>query len=256
MAIRTLISIEGRSKIDKTSRILCMAFLVFLLVAVGTVACKKAEEGVSEEEDIALKESIIEFEGNVGVAVGKYIFIAEARGFDLVVQGGLESGDVSMLVGKEIRGEGEFTPERPSILGINTIEIKDESGNWMNVFTRSEDIVLSDYLDLKARDKFQVLEKLTYDKKNDWENKEIARVFGKLEGEEGNYKISVLDEKGKEVGKIIVDNFTDFGIYYVKKLRLFDKFWFYVDIKDTVDWNVRRRTREMFHADVLFAGLF
>jgi len=256
MAIRTLISIDGRSKIDKTSRILCMTFLVFLLVAVGTVACKKAEEGVSEEEDIALKESIIEFEGNVGVAVGKYIFIAEARGFDLVVQGGLESGDVSMLVGREIRGEGEFTPERPSILGINTIEIKDESGNWMNVFTRSEDIVLSDYLDLKARDKFQVLEKLTYDKKNDWENKEIARVFGKLEGEEGNYKISVLDEKGKEVGKIIVDNFTDFGIYYVKKLRLFDKFWFYVDIKDTVDWNVRRRTREMFHSDVLFAGLF
>ena len=256
MAIRTLISIDGRSKIDKTSRILCMAFLVFLLVAVGTVACKKAEEGVSEEEDIALKESIIEFEGNVRVAVGKYIFIAEARGFDLVVQGGLESGDVRMLVGKEIRGEGEFTPERPSILGINTIEIKDESGNWMNVFTRSEDIVLSDYLDLKARDKFSVLEKLTYDKKNDWENKEIARVFGKLEGEEGNYKISVLDEKGKEVGKIIVDNLTDFGIYYVKKLRLFDKFWFYVDIKDTVDWNVRRRTREMFHADVLFAGLF
>jgi len=256
MAIRTLISIDGRSKIDKTSRILCMTFLVFLLVAVGTVACKKAEEGVSEEEDVALKESIIEFEGNVRVAVGKYIFIAEARGFDLVVQGGLESGDVSMLVGREIRGEGEFTPERPSILGINTIEIKDESGNWMNVFTRSEDIVLSDYLDLKARDKFSVLEKLTYDKKNDWENKEIARVFGKLEGEEGNYKISVLDEKGKEVGKIIVDNLTDFGIYYVKKLRLFDKFWFYVDIKDTVDWNVRRRTREMFHADVLFAGLF
>lgn len=256
MAIRTLISTDGRSKVDKTFRILCMAFLVFLLVAVGTVACKKAEEGVSEEEGVALKESIIEFEGNVRVAVGKYIFIAEARGFDLVVQGGLESGDVSMLVGKEIRGEGEFTPERPSILGVNTIEIKDENGNWMNVFTRSEDIVLSDYLDLKARDEFPVLEKLTYDKKNDWEDKEIARVFGKLEGEEGNYKISVLDEKGKQVGKIIVDNFTDFGIYYVKKLRLFDKFWFYVDIKDTVDWNVRRRTREMFHADVLFAGLF
>jgi hypothetical protein len=54
----------------------------------------------------------------------------------------------------------------------------------------------------------------------------------------------------------LVDNFTDFGNYYLKKLRLFDKFWFYMNVKETIDWSERRRTREMFHADVVFAGLF
>ena len=42
----------------------------------------------------------------------------------------------------------------------------------------------------------------------------------------------------------------------LEKLGHFDKFWFYLDVKETVDWSQRRRTREMFHADVIFAGLF
>jgi len=39
-------------------------------------------------------------------------------------------------------------------------------------------------------------------------------------------------------------------------LRLFNRFWFYLDIKDTVDKKVRLKTKELFHADVLLAGLF
>ena len=93
---------------------------------------------------------------------------------------------------------------------------------------------------------------------------ERAKIYGKLEmvtvteGEEEKeiFRIIVLDAMDNEVGKIIVDNFTDFSQYYIKKLRFFDKLLFYFNVKDTVEWRVRRRTRELFHAEVLFSGLF
>ena len=56
--------------------------------------------------------------------------------------------------------------------------------------------------------------------------------------------------------KILVDNETDFARYYIKKLSLFKEFWFYLEVKTTVDVKVRRKSRELFHADVLFAGLY
>ncbi|MEW5902504.1 MAG: hypothetical protein AB1715_13645, partial [Acidobacteriota bacterium] len=59
-----------------------------------------------------------------------------------------------------------------------------------------------------------------------------------------------------EIGKVLVDGVSDFANYYIKKLRLFDRFWFYLNIKESVDVKVRRRTRELFHADVVFAGLY
>jgi len=65
-----------------------------------------------------------------------------------------------------------------------------------------------------------------------------------------------LADKDIELGKIIVDDFTDYALYYMKKLKLFDRLWFYIAIKDTVEWKVRQETRELFHADVLFVGLF
>jgi len=119
-------------------------------------------------------------------------------------------------------------------------------------------------LDLEAREEFQVLKNLSFEKKEGWEGIERAKIYGKLEmetvteGEEEKeiFRIIVLDAKDNEVGKIIVDNFTDFSQYYIKKLKFFDKLWFYFTVKDTVEWRVRRRTRELFHADVLFNGLF
>jgi len=77
-----------------------------------------------------------------------------------------------------------------------------------------------------------------------------------LEQNEDAVSIVVLNDKDREVGRIIVDNIDDVADFYIKKLNLFDKFWFYIDVKETVEWNTRRRSRELFHADVLFAGLY
>ena len=145
----------------------------------------------------------------------------------------------------------------------NSIELK-EGGLYRNVFTRTAEPALDDYLDLQAREAFQPLKITSFNKSEEWEGKGKAKVFGRLEKKtvteaggqkEMNY-IVVSDEKGKEIGRIIVDRFTDYALYYINKLRLFDKFWFYFDVKETVDRRVRTKTHELFHADVVFSGLF
>lgn len=266
MAIRISVSTEGKNKQEKIVLTLGFSLLALLLVIGGSISCKKkaGEEMALGEEGLVAKEGIILFEGVVNVGIGKYLFIPEASGFDIIVQGPLESGDVSTLVGKEIKGRGAFSPEKPSILIANDIEVKESERDWRNVFTRTEEFVIDDYLDLEAREEFQVLKNLSFEKKEGWEGIERAKIYGKLEmetvteGEEEKeiFRIIVLDAKDNEVGKIIVDNFTDFSQYYIKKLKFFDKLWFYFTVKDTVEWRVRRSTRELFHADVLFNGLF
>jgi hypothetical protein len=266
MVIRISESTEGKRKQEMIIRTLSFSLLAFLLVIGGNISCKKkaGEEMAMGKEGLVAKEGIIPFEGVVNVGVGKYLFIPEASGFDIIIQGPIESGDVSILVGKEVKGNGAFSPERPSILIANDIEVKESGRSWRNIFTRTEEFVMDDYLDLEARDEFKVMKALSYDKKEGWEGIEKAKIYGKLEtetvteGEEEKeiFRIIVLDEKDNEVGKIIVDNFTNFSQYYIKKLRFFDKLWFYLTVKDTVEWGVRRRTGELFHADVLFNGLF
>lgn len=256
MAIKTLFSAHGKRKFHKLSSLLGLILLSFMFLAAGTAACKRAGEDVSEEKGPSIEEGILEFEGTVKTALGKYLYIPEAQGFDIIVQGKLDSGEVSTLIGKEVKGKGEFSPERPAVLLAKTIELKEDTGLWRPIFTRSEEFVLDDYLDLKTRDTFPALEDISYDKKDIWEGQEKAKIYGSLEKEDEIYKINVVDNKGEQVGKIIVDNISDFGLYHVRKLRLFDSFWFYITVKDTVDWQVRRKTREMFQADVLAAGLF
>jgi len=68
--------------------------------------------------------------------------------------------------------------------------------------------------------------------------------------------IILSDDKGKEMAKIIVDSVTTYANYYLDKLKLFDKFWFSLNIKDSVDKKIRTRTKEIFHGDVIGAGLF
>jgi hypothetical protein len=245
----------GKCKWKKKPYVLGVTIIVSMLMAGGMVSCKKGEEAATQQ-GAAVTEGNIAFEGTVKVVVGKYIFIPEVRGFDLVVQGSLDLEDTSALIGKEVKGEGQFSPERPSVLIAETLEIKEESGNYRNVFTRTEEASLDDYLDLGMRDQFEVLEKLSYDKKDGWEGKERVKIQGRLEQEEDSYKIVVFDDKGNQAGKIIVDDQTDFAQFYLQKLNLFDKFWFYLTVKDTIEWRTRRQSREMFHADVLFAGLF
>jgi len=247
-------SFENRTVLGKTWHILGLSLLtIFILLA--SVSCQKAEE-VGEEEGKSDKEGIIEFEGTVKVAHGKFVYIPEARGFDIIVQGDI-SGGIEDLVGKEVKGEGEFSLDRPAIVVANTVAVKDAGGAYQNVFTRTEDVVFEDYLSMQARDEmFPSLDKLAYNKSEGWEDKEKAKVFGKMERNEDKASIAIFDEKGNQIGSIIVDDLHDFAEYYMKKLTLFDKFWFYLDVKETVDWSTRRRTRELFHADVLFAGLY
>jgi hypothetical protein len=134
--------------------------------------------------------------------------------------------------------------------------MKDASGSFRNVFTRTQDLVLDDYLDLQTRDGFQELRITNALKNEEWEGKGKGRIYGKIRKDTTPATILLTDEKNKEVGKIIIDKFTDYANYYMNKLRLFDKFWFYLDIKDTVDKKVRTKSRELFHADIIFCGLY
>lgn len=201
-----------------------------------------------------------EFDGVVKVGLGKYFYLPTARGYDVVVQGKVDGKDASILTGKEIILKGEVFNQEPSLLVADSIEIK-EGGSLRNVFTKTEDVKIDDYIGATARQAFAQLKITGVDKTADWEGKGKGKVYGKLvvakspDGRETT-SISVADEKGKELGKIIVDTTTDFAKYYISKLRLFDKFWFYLNIKDTVDAKVRRRTRELFHADLVLAGLY
>ncbi len=254
MAIRLLIPAIGQSILDRAPAFLGITFLALFLV-LGTVSCGTTEESVGEES-LAVKEGAIEFEGTVKVAVGRYVFIPEARGFDIILQGDIDGG-IEGLVGKEVKGEGEYSPEIPSILIANSLDVKDAGGEGMNIFTRSGDVMVAEWMTQQGRDEvFPALVDLEYNKNEGWEGKEKAKVYGKLEQNEDAVNIVVLDDKDREVGRIIVDNMDDLADFYIKKLNLFDKFWFYMDVKGTVEWNTRRRSRELFHADVLFAGLY
>ncbi len=255
MAIRLSIPTNGQNILNKTSTFLGIMFLAVFLV-MSTVSCGTAEEEGAGEESLAFEEGVIAFEGTVKVAVGRYVFIPEASGFDIIVQGNLEGGTEG-LVGKEVKGEGEYSPDKPSILIANSLEVKDASGGWMTIFTRSEDVMVAEWMTQQGRDEvFPALVDLAYNKNEGWEGKEKAKVYGQLEQDEDAVKIVVLDDKNREVGRIIVDSMDDLAAFYVKKLQHFDKFWFYMDVKETIEWRTRRRSRELFHADVLFAGLY
>jgi hypothetical protein len=141
-------------------------------------------------------------------------------------------------------------------LVANTLEVKGDTGDWTNVFTRTEDVRLEDFLDLNDRGEYVAPADLSYDKKDIWEEAGKLKIYGKLEKNENGDEIVVFDDEGEEIGRILVDSYTDFSQFYLEKLGHFDKFWFYLSVKETVDWSQRRRTREMFHADVVFAGLF
>jgi hypothetical protein len=259
MALRIGNSTERKRNLEKITRVLFLSILASLLVMAGSPACKK---GVEEEADS--QEGVIEFEGVAKVGVGKYLYIPEAQGFDIIIQGQVESGDASILVDKEVRGKGEFSPERPSILVANSIDVKESGRNWRNVFTKTEDVTIDDYLETKTREEYEILEDLLFDQREGWEGKEKAKVYGSLfketvtEGGEQKevFKILVLNDKNQELGTVLVDNLADSALFYTKKLRLFERFWFYLTIKDTVEWRIRSRTSELFHADVVFAGLF
>jgi len=234
-------------------------FLFAVILMAGSLASQeKGQEAEAGQQAPAAEGNA--YEGAVKTAFGKYLYLPSASGFDIVVQGQVQSGDATALLGKDIRVKGELLIDKPSIFRADSIDLKDSSGQYANVFTRSEELVVADYLDSKARDAYQALAITSALKNEEWEGKGQAKIFGKLQtsttdGQPVNY-IVLADGKGKEVGKVIVDSFSDYAQYYLKKLRLFDEFWFYVNVKESVDKKVRTKSRELFHADVVFGGLY
>ena len=191
------------------------------------------------------------YEGTVKVGLGKYMYLPQARGFDIVAEG----FDGATLVDKEIRLKGALLMDKPSLFRADSIEVKDASGTYSTVYTRSQELTFGDYIDQNARMALPALAITNVNKAEDWEGKGNAKVYGRIQEGTPTY-IVLSDDKGKELGKIIVDGMTDYTKFYLKKLRLFDRFWFYLTVKESIDKKVRPKTKELFHADVTFAGLF
>jgi hypothetical protein len=235
----------------RLSKIAVIAVFTVLITA-GLVAAQESGQAAAPVKP--------QFDGVVKAGLGKYLYLPTAKGYDILVQGKVNGQDASFLVGKDIVLTGQLLKDEPSLLVADTIELR-EGGASRNVFTRTEDVKIDDYVGAAARQGFAELKVTGVDKTADWEGKGKGKVYGRLvtsksaDGKETTV-ISIADEKGKEVGKIIVDGATDFANYYIGKLRLFDRFWLYLNVKDTVDAKVRRRTRELFHADLVFAGLY
>jgi hypothetical protein len=234
----------------KFSRLFFISILLFGTALVGTSFAQEAGQQPAQATPGAAGQ--FEFEGTVKIGLGNYFYLPSAKGFDVVVQGTIEGQDASTLVGKDIRVKGTMLQDEPSVLVADTIEIK-EGGQYRNVFTRTSEVALQDHLDAKERAEFQALTITGIDKADQWEGKGKVKIKGKLENEKA---IVISDDKGKQIGTILVDSRTTYADYYIKKLPLFDEFWFYLSVKDTVDAKVRRKSRELFHADLVFAGLY
>lgn len=231
--------------------------LAVVFAAAATSACqKKAAEAPTQA---AVQKPANEFEGTVKMALGKYMYLPTAQGFDIALQG----FDAATLIGKDVRVKGELLTDKPSIFRADSVEVK-SGASYSNVYTRTQDLVVEDFIDVKARETYQALALTAAMKPEEWEGKGQAKIFGRLlqttvkEGavEKPITYVVVFDDAGKEVGKVIVDSMSDFAKYYLAKLKLFDKFWYYVNVKESVDKKIRPRTKELFHADVLLAGLF
>jgi len=243
---------------NKWYQALGVAFLIIALTMIGGVSCQQAEEGTAETtEGPTLEEGKVAFEGTVKVALGKYMFVPEAQGFDIIVDGTVDGGDLTSLIGKEVKGEGEFPPETPWLLFATSLDVKDDGGSFRNVFTGMVGSAAGlDLLTLQAREDYVTPEELAYNKNDLWEGLEKIKVRGAMQQEGDVTRILVLDEEDKQIGAVIVDSVSDAAQYYMQKLRLFEEFAFYVSVKETVPWNTRRRTRDMFHADLTFVGLY
>jgi len=222
--------------------------LAVMVVLAGSVACqKKAAEGTAAETS----QAVTEFEGTVVTALGRYMYLSTAQGFDIVLPG----LDAATLVGKTIIVKGNLLVDHPPVFLADSVETKEASGAVSSVYTRNQEFQGEDFVEVKRREGVPALAISGIGKPEEWEGKGQGKVYGKLQKGDVTY-IVLFDAKGKESAKIIVDSTSVFASYYLQKLRLFDQFWFYLTVKDSVDRRVRTRTKEIFHADVFGVGLY
>jgi len=217
--------------------------LAILVAFAGTVACqKKAETAVAE-----VQTAVTEFEGTVRAALGRYMYLSTASGFDIVLPG----FDAATLVGKTVKVKGNLLLDHPPVFLADSVE----TSPGVSAYTRNQEFQAEDFVEMRAREAVPALKITGVAKAEEWEGKGTAKVYGKLVKGDVNY-IVLADEKGKDMAKIIVDSVSTYSNYYIQKLRLFDAFWFSLNIKDSVDAKTRTRSKEIFHADVVDVGLY
>ena len=232
---------------------LCI-ILNICLITLGSFTAYSQQASTSDLEKV--------FEGTVKTAVGKYIYLPEAKGLDIIIAGNVEGG-VENLIGKQVRVSVSLLPDKANLAVANSIELKD-GNNYRNIYTRSGEPDYSDYFPPSARDQYVALNITDINKPVEWQGKTNVKVYGLLQTSEAKQgtatvpvtHIVIQDKKGKEIARIIVNNITDYARFYISKLRLFDRFWFYLNVKDQVDRKVTARTKEIFSADVVFCGLY
>lgn len=203
-----------------------------------------------------------EFNGVVKVAVGHYLYIPQAQGLDIYVAGEV-TGGLNNLVGKEVRVKASPIEDKPNLILAESIEIK-EGTMYNEVYRRSSEPDFEGYLDPRDREAYVALNITSINKPEEWEGKAKVKVYGKLQtstvkekGQENKITHIILtDKKGKEIARVIVDKISDYANFYLQKLRLFDRFWFYLDVTNQVDRKVRVKTRELFTGELVFCGLF
>ncbi|MCR4397086.1 MAG: hypothetical protein NUW07_10205 [Candidatus Saccharicenans sp.] len=203
-----------------------------------------------------------EYEGLVKVAVGHYLYIPQAQGLDIYVAGEV-TGGLESLVGKEVRIKASPVEDEPNLILAESIEIK-EGTMYKTIYTRSSEPDFKGYLHPRDREAYEALNITSINKPEEWEGKAKVKVYGKLQTskvKEGTQEkevthIVLTDKKGKEIARIIVNSISDYAQFYLKKLRLFDKFWFYLDVTGQVDRRVRAKTRELFSGNLIFCGLY
>ncbi len=203
-----------------------------------------------------------DYEGVVKAAVGHYLYIPQAQGLDIFVAGTIQGG-LESLVGKEVRVKASPIADKANLILAESIEIK-EGTMYTSVYTRSAEPDYAGYLNPRDREEYVALNITNINKPEEWEGKAKVKVYGKLQtsrvkegGQEKEVTHIVLtDRKGKEIGRIIVNGMSEYANFYLKKLRLFDRFWFYLDVTGQVDKRVRARTRELFSGNVVFCGLY
>jgi hypothetical protein len=221
--------------------------ILSLAVLVGfaaTVACQKK---AAESPAAAAQKSVTEFEGMVRAGLGRYLYLSTASGFDLVLPG----FDAATLVGKSIKVKGNLLTDHPPVFLVDSAE----TGPGQTVYTRSQEFQEEDFVEMKVREAVPALAITGLNKPEEWEGKGQGKVYGQLQ--KGDVSAIVLsDTKGKEIARIIVDSISTYSNYYIQKLRLFDEFWFTLNIKDSVEKRERTKTKAIFHADVVGVGLY
>ena len=243
----------------KTAGTIGIIVVAIMMILAGGIACKKAPQPGQKTEAAAapgetatmIKEGVNELSGTVKSALGKYFYISQHPGFDFAAEGSIDNADAAALLNKEVKVKAVFNRETPSLLLAQSIDIKESETQFKNVFNKAETAVPADYFSQKARPEYAALKISNINKNEDWEGKGKGKVEGKpISGADGKITgISILGGDGKEIGKVIVDSSSEFANYYIKKLRLFDSFWFYLNIKDSIAKNLRPKNKELLCCD-------